>query len=201
MVSVSHDGRWVATGSWWGTGAKVWDAATGRLIKDLVPTQSMVGVRFSPDGKWLATTAGGVCRLWAVDSWQERPSPGPTSGAVAFSPDGKLLAVETGQNTVRLLNPDTGREYAQLEDPNQDRAHWHIAFSPDGAQLVVNGEGQSLHVWDLRAIRAELAQRGLDWDLKAFDPAKDLPAAGSLRVSVDLGELAPKSGKKDSNKK
>src|SRR5262249_11973706 len=113
-VSVSPDGRWVATGSHWGTGAKVWDAATGRLVADLVPGQVGVSVAFSPDGKWLATAVG-VCRLWAVDSWQEGPSLGllnraevlGSGGGLAFSPDGKLLAVETGLNTVRLLDPDT----------------------------------------------------------------------------------------------
>jgi WD40 repeat protein len=189
-VSVSPDGRWVATGSHSGTGAKVWDASTGRLVADLLPNQGLVGVHFQPgkDGKWLATTSQkGVCRLWAVDSWQEGPSHGATNGQVAFSPDGRLLAVETGQGVVRLLDPDTGREYARLEDPNQDRAAWSIAFSPDGTQLVVNGEGYSLHVWDLRAIRAELAQRGLDWDLPEFPPADPVPPR-PLRIVVDRGD-------------
>jgi serine/threonine protein kinase/WD40 repeat protein len=192
-VSVSPDGRWVATGSWSGNGAKVWDAATGRLVADLLPNQGMVVVLFSPDGKWLATTSNrGVCRLWAVDSWQEGPSHGATNGQVAFSPDGRLLAVETGEGVVRLLDPDTGREYARLEDPNQDRAGWNMAFSPDGTQLVVNGEGYSLHVWDLGAIRAELARRGLDWNLLPYSPTGDPKDAPPLRVIVDRGELGPK---------
>jgi serine/threonine protein kinase/WD40 repeat protein len=186
-VSVSPDGRWVATGSWWGTGVKIWDAATGRLVADLIPTQSEVGVRFSPDGKWLATfPAAAVCRLWAVDSWQEGPSLGLSNCVVVFSPDSRLVAVETGQNTVRLLDPATGREYARLEDPNQDRAT-QIAFSPDGTQLVVNGEAQSLHVWDLRAIRQELARRDLDWALPPYPPAAEPPDMPPLRVVVDLG--------------
>src|SRR4051812_9882070 len=70
-------------------------------------------VGFSPDGKWLATTGGG-CRLWAVGSWREGPQVGGGS-AFAFSPDGQLLAVDTGYGSVRLVDPDTGREYARLE--------------------------------------------------------------------------------------
>src|SRR5262249_54514449 len=106
------------------------------------------------------------------------------------SPDSKLLAVETGENTVRLLDPDTGREYARLEDPNQDRA-WHLAFSPDGTQLVATSESQSLHVWDLRAIREELARRNLDWE-PPFPSATDPKDAKPLRVIVDRGETGPK---------
>jgi serine/threonine protein kinase/WD40 repeat protein len=189
-VSVSPDGRRVATGSFFGTGAKVWDAATGALEADLVPDQSAVLVRFSPDGKWLATSSlSGTCRLWSVGSWQQGPSLGVTWRAGAFSPDGRLLAVETGQNTVRLVNPDTGKEYARLEDPNQDRASW-LAFSPDGTQLIATGEDRWLHVWDLRVVRAELSARGLDWGLPPFLPADDPADAPLLRVAVDLGELA-----------
>jgi tetratricopeptide (TPR) repeat protein len=186
-VSISPDGRWVGTGCQWSTGAKIWDAASGQFVKELV-LQNGAFVAFSPAGKWLATASGGTCRLWAVGSWQEGPSLGAALGAVAFSPDGRLVAVETGQNTVRLLDPDTGREYARLEDPNQDRA-WHIAFSPDGTQLVVAAERQSLHVWDLWAIREGLAQRDLDWALPPYPPADPEKDAAPLRVAVDLGWL------------
>jgi serine/threonine protein kinase/WD40 repeat protein/tetratricopeptide (TPR) repeat protein len=184
-VSVSPDGHWVATGSHWYTGAKVWDAATGRLEADLVPTKSQVGVFFSPDNKWLATTDG-VCRVWAVNSWQEGFVHGPTTGAVAFSPDGRLLAVETGQNVVRLGDPETGREYARLEDPNHERATW-IAFSPDGTQLVTVGEDQALHVWDLRLIRKELGQRGLDWELPPYPPEDRSAGDEPITVAVNMG--------------
>jgi eukaryotic-like serine/threonine-protein kinase len=187
-VAVSPDGRLVATGSHNGTGVKIWDAQTGECKKELPADFMRVG--FSPDGKWLATNGGGV-RLWAVGSWQEGPQIG--GEAFAFSPDltspsGKLLAVETGYGAVRLVNPDTGREYARLEDPNQDRAVF-LSFNGDGTQLIVsNNDSQSIHVWDLRAIRSELAARELDWGLPPYPPAA--PVDGKPpQIQVDLGAL------------
>jgi tetratricopeptide (TPR) repeat protein len=94
------------------------------------------------------------------------------------------LAVEAGSGTVLLLDPDTGREYARLEDPNQDRAG-HLAFSQDGSQLVASTpDSPAVHVWDLRAIRAELAKRDLDWDLPPYRPAAEPKDAPPLRVTV-----------------
>jgi len=194
-IGVSADGRWVATGSFSGAKVKIWDARTGKFAHEL-PVEGHCQVRFSPDGRWLATSSssGGGGRLWAVDSWQAGPHIGGGLPAFFTSPDGKikLLAVGTGQGIVRLVNPDTGREYARLEDPNQDRVHSGLTFSPDGSQLVTTtADSHSIHVWDLRAIRKELANMELDWDLPAYPPAS--PDHGKpLQIEVDLGDLAPK---------
>lgn len=191
-IALSPDGRWVATGSHSGTKVKVWHAKDGKLEKEL-PVESGSCVGFNPDGKWLATTGDG-CRLWAVDSWE----PGPHIGGgtpftpIAFSPDGKLLAVETGYGSVRLVDPDTGREYARLEDPNQDRAG-AMSFTPDGTQLVTtNNDSHSVHVWDLRAIREQLAKMGLDWDQPLYPRVRAARVVSPLQVVVDTEELQEK---------
>ncbi len=158
-------------------------ARTGKPAHELPLEGSRV--RFSPDERWLATTGGG-CRLWAVDSWQEGPYIG--GAEPVFSADGKLLAVETGHGVVRLVNPNTGREYVRLEDPNQDIAHW-MCFSSDGAQLVTINNSGSIHVWDLRTIRQKLATMELDWDLQSYPPVDATKAAPPLRVVVDTGGL------------
>jgi WD40 repeat protein len=165
-IAVSPDGRWVATGSHdGGVKVNVWNAHSGKLEREL-PVDGISKVSFSPNGNWLVTTGGGL-RLWAVDTWQAGPfiGDGGVNSGHAFSTDSNLLAVETGNGVIRLVDPDTGREYARLEDPNQDRASF-MCFSPDGSQLVTtNHDSQSIHVWDLSVIRAELAKMGLDWDL------------------------------------
>jgi len=187
-VAVSPDGRWVATGSHGAsTEVKVWDARTGKPEKEL-PVESGATVGFSPDGKWLVTGDRG-CRLWAVDTWRAGPHvDGVARTAFAFSPDGKLLAMEGGFGVVRLVDPDTGREFARLEGPDQGLAR-SINFSPDGTRLVAgSNDSRSVHVWDLRRIRADLAEMGLDWGLPPYPPpAHD--ARPALRILADRGNL------------
>jgi tetratricopeptide (TPR) repeat protein len=184
---VSLDGQWVVTGSHNSQSVfvKVWDGRTGKHVKDL-PVHGHGDVRFSRDGRWMATTGGG-CRLWTVGSWQEGPK---ISGEhFAFSPDSHVLAVGDGFGVVHLYDPNTGREHARLEVGRQARS-LPQCFTPDGAHLIAsNSEDGTTQIWNLAAIRAQLAELGLDWDSKSIPPA---PVAGyvpPLQVEVDKGEL------------
>ena len=179
-VSVSADGKLVVTGSHHDRAVNIWNCQTGTLVKRLVGASWRAIL--SPDGKWLGSVWGGF-RLWKVGSWEKGPKIGGGEGA-AFSPDTSILAVESGEGSIRLLDPNTGHEYARLEDPNQDRAR-HITFSPDGTQLIAtNDDSRTIHVWDLRLIRTQLAQRGLDWNLPMY-PAPMSEDAVRLSVEVD----------------
>jgi len=184
FIAVSPNGKLVATGSHGFKSVMIWEAETGKLVKSLPG----IGWRlnFSPDGKWLGTVADGY-HLWEVGSWREGPKIGGGEGA-DFSPGGKMLAVESGMGAIRLVDPGTGLEFARLEDPNQDRAG-RISFSPDGTKLIATtGDSQSIHVWDLRAIRDKLADMNLDWGLPTYAPSKPdtLP---TLNIEVDVGNF------------
>jgi serine/threonine protein kinase/WD40 repeat protein len=160
-IAVSPDGRWVVTLDHANL-SKVWDARDGRLVKQLADRVSD-WPRFSPDGRWLASSKDG--RLLAVETWE----PGPTVGAGAvFAPDrdGKLMAVPT-PNGIRLVDQATGREVAMLEDPNLDATH-RAVFTPDGTKLIAVNIMKGISVWDLRLIRRQLKELGLDWDWPEF---------------------------------
>jgi WD40 repeat protein/tRNA A-37 threonylcarbamoyl transferase component Bud32 len=187
FCAVSPDGRWVATGNHFNTqgiGVKVWEASSGRLVKEL-PMNGSCQVGFSPDGRWLVTT-GVECRLWAVDTWQEGPLLGKVT-AFAFPPDGRVLAAGAEEpGVIRLVETATGREYVRLEAPEQTRLVPQC-FTPDGSQLIAFGvESQALHVWDLRRIRRQLAEMGLDWDAPPLPeaPAEAPPPVSAVEVDL-----------------
>jgi serine/threonine protein kinase/WD40 repeat protein len=187
---LSPDGRWVASGSWRGSGAKVWDARSGRLVRRL--TTDDASVCFSPDGKRLVTGSRAEYVVWEVGSWKRGPRI-PTdraflTGLMAFSGDGRLLAVAHSPSQVQLVDPATGRPVATLPAPDPPGITG-FTFNHDGSQLAVaNSTAHMIHLWDLRGVRRQLAAMGLDWHLSPYAPA-NTEEAKPLRVEVDRGEL------------
>ena len=180
-VAVSPDSRWVVTATHVVGLAKIWDARDGRIVKQLAEWGATFP-RFSPDGRWLSTRLDGG-RLFAVGTWK----PGPRLGdSAVFSPDGKLAAVPAPA-ALRLLDVASAREVAVLEDPNLDRV-LQAVFTPDGTRLIAVYLNR-IQVWDLRLIREQLKELGLDWDWPEFPPA---PASHGnpehLKVEIHLGD-------------
>jgi hypothetical protein len=64
----------------------------------------------------------------------------------------------------------------------------------DGSRLVVTDpDALAVHIWELRAIRRQLAGMGLNWDGPAYpeiDPAGEDEFPPPLRVVVDLGAMS-----------
>ena len=188
-VSVSPDGQWLAIG----VQAQRFGGAQIRRISDAkkvaeLPIDYGTAVEFSPDGKLLMTGAT-PCRLWEVGTWREVRKIG--GQAWGFSPDGRLVAVKDASNVIRLVETETGGTLARFESPDSCDADW-VTFSPDGSKLVVTtNDGPAVHAWDLRAIRKQLAEMGLDWDAPAYsDLGPAGPSAPPLPpLRVDLGPL------------
>lgn len=192
--AVSPKGEWVVTSSHWSDGlsnsAWIWDAETGRRVHEL-PVRGSTRARFSPDGRWLVTSTDSTemySQLWEVGSWREVRRLGASA---VFSPDSRLLACNGGLSVVRLEEIATGREVARLTGPE---SVWYrpACFTPDSARLIVGGHDEgSLGVWDLRTIRAQLKELGLDWHWPEFGPAEPESAASRpLRVEVLSGDAS-----------
>ena len=191
---LSPDGRWLACTTWHGSGVKVFDTQSRKLVLS-VPETNNSHAAFSPDGMWLATGTGPEYRLWSVGSWEAglriagvetTDMPGP----MAFSPDGQILAIVVSWPLVRLIDVASGLELATLEMPDIDVRIWALSFSPDGTCLIAGSHSHRLHIWDLRLIRQRLAAMGLDWDLPPYPPAAEPAALTPLSVEVGVQNAA-----------
>ncbi len=113
-IAFSPDGKQIATG---GVGAKslrLYDAQTGKLLKEVDRASSILFLVFSPDGKQLATALGSGARpgianvqVWDTTTWTEKVALNDHTGLVTgmgFSPDGTHLATASADKTVKLWN-------------------------------------------------------------------------------------------------
>jgi WD40 repeat protein len=163
-VALSADGRWLASSPWQGSEIKVWEVQTGKVVWEQ-PCSSGFAT-FNPDGRWLYTgRADRESRLWRTGTWQAGAGPWPTAFSSAFSRDSTVLAIAYGKR-VKLIDVASGDELATLESPDSPPIAW-LSFSPDGSLLAAAMQDHTVQLWDLKAIRRQLAAIGLDWSSSA----------------------------------
>jgi len=115
----------------------------------LVHDGAVMGVAFSPDGRWLATACGDqTARVWSIASATEhrRFSHDDWVLAAAMSPDAKLLATACRDGGARIWNVESSSEEIQVR---HDGVVWAVAFSPDGRLLATAGADATVRLWDV----------------------------------------------------
>jgi WD40 repeat protein/tRNA A-37 threonylcarbamoyl transferase component Bud32 len=156
-VTFSPDGHRIATGSEDHT-ARVWDAATGRVLHVLEHTNAVSSVAFSPDGRRIVTgirewgrpgRKPGEAKVWDAVTGQELfVLEGHTSAllSVVFSPDGKRIVTASADQTTRVWDAATGQELLVLKGHAGNVRS--VTFGPDGKRIVTASNDRTAKVWD-----------------------------------------------------
>jgi WD40 repeat protein len=211
-IAVSQDGARIVAGDQEGR-LRIWDTEAGKEIRSFAGhTSRIASVAFSGDRRLLLTGGDdGFARLWDAEAGKELhafmvPSAAPAGfdkaslarameqtmngiGA-ALSPDRKRVLTATWDNTARLWDAETGRQFRSLVGHTQNVEA--VAFSPDGQWMLTGSWDGTAKLWDATTGREARTLRGhaKAIDAVAFSPDGSRVLTGSWDDTAKLWHAA-----------
>jgi WD40 repeat protein/serine/threonine protein kinase len=198
----SPDGRQILTGGRAGLGAlaykgkaRLWDAATGELLREFHHERHVGAVAFSIDGKWIVTgSADHTAQLWNGATGQPIGGPFKLRGmvrSVALNADASRLLTAGFDSSARVWDTTTGKQIAPAA--MHEGGVRDATFSPDGQLFVTGSFDFTGRVWDTatgRPVGPAAAFR--NWVVSvAFRPDGRAVLLGSSDGTARLLDVAP----------
>ena len=190
-VGFSPDGSQLVTGS--GAVVRVWDVATGNLLRDLhgQQYQSVEAVAFHPTAPLLYTAGFGLIKEWDLrrqgsvldDAKDEVRS-------VAVTPNGKYFASGSRDGSMRIYDAATNRLMASWKGHSSTVSS--IAFSPDSLDLASGSFDKTVKTWSVpygKATHTFSGHTARVWSI-AFSPDGRQIVSGSEDQTVRSWDLA-----------
>lgn len=158
-VAVSKDGTRLVSAAE-GDSVRLWDVTAGRMIAILEKNAGFLEAAFlSPMGNRVLTRSLSGFRL--VDTANGRDvALYETAADALFSPDGTHFALFSGGGG-RLITGESGAEVFSFGDHTGGIAS--AAFSPDGRQLVMVSNDQTVSIWSLEDRLKRATVKTDDW--------------------------------------
>ncbi|MBI5403743.1 MAG: caspase family protein [Ignavibacteriae bacterium] len=165
---------------------KLWETATGRLVRTFVGHDEKVNsVCFSPDGNLAVSgSEDKTAILWEVMTGKIlkkfENGENPVS-SVSFSPDGKIFASSNSYN-IMFFNVSSGELIRTLT--GHTSAISRIRFSPDGKSLI-SSANRELKLWDVQTgeLKKDFEKNSYGYLSPSFSPdGKFIVTGGGDRI-------------------
>jgi len=190
-LSFSPNGEMLASGCWDET-IRIWNVKEKRDILTIKCPSHTHSVEFSPDGKILASSVGGMCAVYLWDAGTDRQI-GTLQGdrgtvGMTFSPNGEIIACADAGNTIVLWDVKDKIKIGGLSGNS-----WRgFDFSPDGKWLAsVSYDSSEIYIWDVAEEKKLATLKGhagyISW--VAFSPDGKWLASAGQDGTIQLWEV------------
>ncbi len=202
VVSISPDGKWLASGNGHGY-VYLWELrGTEALIyrKFRVNNQLLSSISFSSDSRWLISAGwrDGKVTMHELGRAKSLPRQDFTCDddistlSVSISPNSEWLASGNVCGRVKVWKLKRAGEPLRQTLKKKEKV-WSVSISPDGKWLASGGEDYTVKVWELRSTGALLHQtleghHSPVWSVSISPDGKWL-ASGSGDHTVKVWEL------------
>jgi WD40 repeat protein len=166
VVIYSPDSTKFATGGYYDTAIRIWNAKTGEVIfthESEQQSDQVFSLIWTSDGKKLISGLHhGSIRIFDTATWQQlafRKGHKNVVSTLSLFPNERLLASTSRDKTVRFWNLDTNLPVGPILEHEDDVSS--ASLSADGKLLVTGCHDENAYVWDIHAILREAGLRDI----------------------------------------
>ncbi|KAJ1728232.1 general transcription repressor [Coemansia biformis] len=173
-------------------------------VHTLEHTSVVCCVKFSNDGKYLATGCNRTTQVWNVSTGNKEcvlaDENTPKNGdlyirAVCFSPDGKYLVTGAEDKQIRVW--DVQKRTIRHVLAGHDQDIYSLDFSPDGTTILSGSGDRTVRLWSLETGKEvfkftidDMGPKDAGVTSVAFSPNGKLVAAASLDKMIRLWDVS-----------